>query len=697
MSRSIKNIRATAYFPFVYGRFQLSNWSIPYFSTAISLRDAAESLRLASEAPDVESVQWQLDELYQREVDWSRVERGIVQYLRNVNVPQFFNALTIALLPSGNGGAASFADAGWTPPPIDHAQMAKILNVGPISIGYWDHWSGYDDSEAASGVIRWNPDEVFAVALDGQHRLAALRSQKLGERNDPRYSGSRVPVIFLIFDPRVGYTSPQAGTGNVDIMRRLFIDLNKHARTVSRARQILLDDQEPHAVCVRAIVGRELRPGLDDLDGTTPRLPLSLVDWHSEQAKFEDGPYLATVLGIDWVVTKLLGAPPISDVTDYKSINRQLRLLSDGLGIDLTSARIRCDELEVAQRPFAYTTDELSQIENAFSRCWNPAIVHIFRHFSPYGDLISHRDELDTFNLDFINWYQHYQRSQQDRFRGHASELYSHLLGRLSNRDEKPIGERTLLDNLSKIDHDKKDSLAFKVVFQRAMFLAFLAFLKIRDEHLEGLTEDYDDEYEDDEDLDGEFDEEEDEYEDEDESEQVSEDEAGDSECEDDGDSDMVSHLAEHRLQRAEQFTDILNRVIERLPEFLNTDMDASEDEGVYFWQGTLRTAEGAIDFTQGASNRASDLIFLVVLMCLYDDITDPDNESEFDEFVNAVESEGAPGLCKRVSMGVARYSSKPLSAGGRILKARDEAFSRDAAQDELYSRLRFVWESVGL
>lgn len=688
MSRSIKNIRATAYFPFVYGRFQLSNWSIPYFSTAISLRDAAESLRLASEAPGVESVQWQLDELYQRDVDWSRVDRGIVQYLRNTDVPQFFNALTIALLPSGSGGQSSFGGQGWTPPPIDQANIAKVLNVGPIAIGYWDDWTDHDDVEAATGVLRWNPDEVFAVALDGQHRLAALRSERLGDRNDPRYSASRVPVIFLMFDHRVGYNTPQTNGGNVDTMRRLFVDLNKHARTVSRARQILLDDQEPHAVCVRALVGAELRPGLEDLAGANPRIPLSLVDWHSEQAKFEDGPYIATVLGMDWIVTKLLNSTPISDVTDYKSIKRQLEALHKGLGTDLTSAEERCDELEVAQRPFTYKTEELEKIERDFSKCWNPAIIHIMRNFSPYSDLIELRESLDTFNLDFMNWYQHYQRSQQDTYQGHATELYRRLLGRLSNRDESPIGERTLLDALEEVNQLKGESLAFKVVFQRAMFLAFLMFLQIRDEHLEGLGEEYEDDYEDDEDLDSEIDDEEDEGEGGD---------IDDQEPHETDDRDVVSLLAAHRLERAEQFVSILNRVVEAVPDFLAVELDASDEEGTYFWQGTLRAAEGHIDFTQGASGRASDLIFLVVVMCLYDDLTDPDNPSDFDEFINAVESDGAPGLCKRASMAVARYSSKPLSAGGRILKARDEEFDLGASQQELFDRLRYVWDSVGL
>src|SRR5690606_14325219 len=109
-----------------------------------------------------------------------------------------------------------------------------------------------------------------------------------------RSQNSRVPVILLLFDERVGFAAPEERP-TVELLRGLFIDLNKNAQTVSRARQILLDDRDPHAVCVRRLVGSQLREDLNELGGSEPRLPLALVDWHREQAKFDDGPYLSTV------------------------------------------------------------------------------------------------------------------------------------------------------------------------------------------------------------------------------------------------------------------------------------------------------------------------------------------------------------------------------------------------------------------
>src|SRR5262249_39830800 len=152
---------------------------------------------------------------------------------------------------------------------------------------------------------------------------------------------------------------------------------------VSRPRQILLDDKDPHSLCVRAIVGREIRDGDDELRAVSPCLPLSLVDWHSESAKVDEGPYLVTTLGLDWIVTTIFGAKPIVDYTDYKAIKRQLKALTDALGVDMSGALDRLRNLEsLAVEPFQYTSGEavndgppggeLGEVVAAFRRVWGP-------------------------------------------------------------------------------------------------------------------------------------------------------------------------------------------------------------------------------------------------------------------------------------------------------------------------------------
>ena len=58
---------------------------------------------------------------------------------------------------------------------------------------------------------------------------------------------------------------------------------------MKRARQILLDDRDHLEMCVRSLVGPKLCDGLNELQEMPPTLPLTLIDWHSDQAKFDDG------------------------------------------------------------------------------------------------------------------------------------------------------------------------------------------------------------------------------------------------------------------------------------------------------------------------------------------------------------------------------------------------------------------------
>ena len=356
--RVVDDIPATSHFDFLYGRYHLSSWVIPYFSTIMPLREAARSLRLVIDFPGSDEIPWKLDELYQREVDWPRVERRILPYLRATEQPQFFNALTIALLPqdsSGYGTTQGFsAGRTWHPPGlVDADRFAKIHTVGPITCGYWTSWSTFSQAEARTGQIRWNPDEVFAVALDGQHRLAAIKELiNNPSGRETHWNETSVPVIFVVLDHGFGYVN-QADKMLVDVLRVIFIDLNKHAKVPTRARQILLDDKDPTSVCVRALVGDALCNGTDELGSQPLRLPLSLVDWHTEQAKFDDGPYVTTILVLDWAIAALLGAKPVQDFTDYNAIKKQLKALSGSLAIDLQVAKRRLADLESVQfRPF---------------------------------------------------------------------------------------------------------------------------------------------------------------------------------------------------------------------------------------------------------------------------------------------------------------------------------------------------------
>ena len=691
----VQDIPSTPHFDFLYGRYHLSSWAIPYFSTIMSLQDAARSLRLAGEFAGSDEINWKLDELYQREVDWPRVERRIVPYLHATEQPQFFNALTIALLPTGHSLSdtehAFTAHRDWRPPALGAPErFQKMLTVGPISCGYWNDWSNLSQVEARTGQIRWNPDEVFAVALDGQHRLAAIQQFVTNPGvPDNQLQNTSVPVIFVALDPRFGYEAP-VPKPLVDVLRVVFIDLNKHAKIPTRARQILLDDKDPTSVCVRALVGETVSGGTSDLDATPARLPLSLVDWHTEQAKFDEGPYVTTILTLDWAIYALLGAKPVQNFMDYSAIRTQVQALSKWLSLDMDEALGRLEDLEkVKLQPFNYSesvnNNELQVISRAFQRIWNPVFISLLTEFDPYRDLIELRKADGSFTLDFTNWYRLYHQQKNDRYEGRATAEYKRLMGRLQT-GPTPIGEQALINLRSSIESHKR-SLAYNVVFQRAYFLAFREWVMVNDAHLDDL-EPYDDtDAFSDNGADDEY---------ADEAIEAAE-TADDSGATNDEADDTVGELARHVRQRAEEFVGCLNTLVNEAPELLQPDcFFEHDDEDRRFWLGTLVAAEGAIDFTQSASLRGREVLYWIVAMQMYDRKVDPGEISDFEEFwTDMLGSEVS--YMKRIKRSIKRFADNENSAGGRILKIRGEEFDQDRSREEARARMKWLWTILGL
>jgi len=290
----------TAPLTFLKGGFALWNYKIPYYSCIVPLSFAEDKFSLIDDIPDSERFEWKLEELFQRDIAWERIEDELVQYLRNENRPQFFNALTVALLPKAGHGFSPEYTESLKIPKLEDDTLDEPIQVGDIQVSY------YSGSNQLAGKIRWCKDTTIAVAVDGQHRLAAIKRIKKNVTPE-QLKRSSIPVIFVIPHVSLGYTEPPIKKHDKSIissLRRIFIDLNKNARQVSTIRNILLDDQDLVSVCTRNLIGEKLseEPEVD-------RIPLGLIDWVSEKNKFETGPFLSTVLIIYEIINKALEDP----------------------------------------------------------------------------------------------------------------------------------------------------------------------------------------------------------------------------------------------------------------------------------------------------------------------------------------------------------------------------------------------------
>jgi DGQHR domain-containing protein len=652
-------------FPFISGRFAEGTPAVAYFLTTMRYSEAKDSLRLVSELPGSSSVDWELEELYQRDVSWKRVAQKIVPYLKQRDRAQFFNALTIALLPLRDDRIVGMEDGSWEAPDFEHPERfseGKVCRFGPVSCGYYSPWESPDDDGARLGCIRWNKDQVAAVAIDGQHRLAAIK-EFCGSRSGLSTS---VPVILIVAHPllcRFG----DSGAETIRLTRRLFIDLNKHAVKVSRARQILLDDFDLVSICTRSLVGSRLTVGDGEL--AQGKLPLALVDWHSEQAKFDSGPYITTILGLDYAASECVNVAPVLDPMKYDSWADAIDAVRRRLGLELPDAERRLETVRRIDMPFEFTNEddergELAQIRRAFGESWAKAVVCLLTALSPQQQLVQLRRQDRTLTPDFASWWFAKSRSLSDKT-GMAEQALTSAERDLQNRLDPNCSPAFFADCVSRYEqHKRNHELAFTVAFQRGLLSAFHRFLSAPVPVAQGEADDYFGA-------------------------------AAESELESD-----AARLGMDRQRRAAVFVEALNSCSSRVPGFYDRNCEVKWKSTRRLWSQSLLRDDETIDFTGTASTAASDLLVCIAyLFVLQSD--DEYSGRKFDKLWEDVEdAEAGDQLLMKLQQAVDRMT-KPAGLAGRIVKAMDpppvdEDKAVELRREEVKIRLGAIWNAMG-
>lgn len=653
-----KKLRQTPNFDFLFGKYGHSEITIPYLQVNMSFSDAAAYLSLVSDMPGSSSMEWGIHELFQREIDWKRVEQRIVPYLKGEKNPQFFNALTIALLPFKDAALHDFTEPHWEPPPLQGQQgFGKIASFGPITCGFWQEWDTIDEEGAGLGQLAWNLNQVTGVAIDGQHRLAAIKSAVQGRTAS--YMESAIPVIFVVLDPELGYTGPTGKDGVISTLRQLFIDLNKHAKVPSRGRQILLDDRDPASICVRSCVGGKLRHGREELLEDPPRLPLSLVDWHSEQAKFSESPYVTTVLGLDWIVGQILNISPLQDMMAYDDLGNKITTLQRYLEIDLQRASDRIKEDERYERPFEFEIDELEQIGQGFGAVWSKPLVHLLTGLAPYCELVEMREKTRSLSPEFANWYALRERAEEVKHNKEAEKLLDQFEKEIANREQQPIAPADFRAAVEEIgDLKQRRGLAFTVVFQRALILAYRTFVRVPSSMIADGTAQ----------------------------------ELSLSDLEDESNDSGGLEDSDRREQRAKELVRALNTVINREPGFLFKDCEFEVEDGSVvdrLWVGSFAQMEGAIDFSQAASKRGADWLLMVCFIWLF---VEKEKVASFDRLVERMDDDSG-GLARKMRECFNRMSHTDAnSVAKRVLAGREQDINDENARRLVIERMKWFW-----
>lgn len=202
-------------------RGRLGDWA--YYTCVMSFKDLVERVKTADEIHKSKK----LSEFIQRQLKTGR-SKEISEYIIS-NESRFFNSIVVAVY----GGAPEWFQ-------LDN--IRSVLNT--------DEDIKNSISEITLSTIGFlslsGRESLFA--LDGQHRLTGIK-QAL-EKNYTELQDEEVSVIF------VGHKNDAAGLKRT---RKLFIDLNKSAKAVTKNEIIALDESDVIAITTRWLIEEDER------------------------------------------------------------------------------------------------------------------------------------------------------------------------------------------------------------------------------------------------------------------------------------------------------------------------------------------------------------------------------------------------------------------------------------------------------
>lgn len=209
--------------------------STSYYQVAIKARDLASVAIPVGEL--IEWRQWSISERFQRELAMRRIQEEIVPYLVR-SADRFFGSLIVLVYKPEDFHFEPLEAAGVKVPAAYRSQLERM---GFLTI--------------SGGQL---------VALDGQHRLVALREVVAGRNEVEGEFSDAVPddelcVVFVQHE-------------SLEKTRRIFNKVNQHARPTTRTDNIVTSEDDGYAIVARWLVDSDPPLGL-----SAPKPPLRLL------------------------------------------------------------------------------------------------------------------------------------------------------------------------------------------------------------------------------------------------------------------------------------------------------------------------------------------------------------------------------------------------------------------------------------
>ncbi|WP_298247933.1 DNA sulfur modification protein DndB [uncultured Christiangramia sp.] len=292
-----------------------------YFGS-ISIDELEEDISLYETLTKDKS--WPVSQIIQREVNKFRVSDISKSYILGTGrLIKYFPPLIIAILPKEHDGKIGLEldfhpdDSSKTKEAIyDRSKYHSNEKIKPYivnapNISLIDGLYVLEVSKVFdTRLLSWDKNKYYAVVIDGQHRLEALFKSK--EENE-KVGKHQQDVVFIDFSPIVK-RKPQHTP--VEVVRRIFIDINTNAQRVGFVRQVLMDDKDLASLCIQSLVDSSNPEGSNKNQDSFLRS--QLVDWYGDKLK-HSLPHLTGVLSLYQIIDDFFIKDSLSSLRDRRS------------------------------------------------------------------------------------------------------------------------------------------------------------------------------------------------------------------------------------------------------------------------------------------------------------------------------------------------------------------------------------------
>lgn len=204
-------------------RARMGTWD--YYTVKLTMREVSAHVNFAADIHQAHT----LNQAIQRTLAESRAKKEIVAYLQRQE-HRFFSSLVIAAL-EGNPK--------WYPIMLaDDPKFAVFKDDVRLNSTF--------------GVLKFDGTQNY-YALDGQHRLAAIKH--LLDRSEDAWRDA--PAGFADEEISVILVTPRSNEKHEEFMlryRRLFGNINRHAKPTSHFTNIVMDEDDTFAILTRRLI-----------------------------------------------------------------------------------------------------------------------------------------------------------------------------------------------------------------------------------------------------------------------------------------------------------------------------------------------------------------------------------------------------------------------------------------------------------